>query len=141
MTKAEAHGLEGLLEVDPKTRRSLDDALKQPAGAARLSKFKEDLAHLAWADSLGPTAEWLEGGPPAKVANFAGETRVTDANDMRRMGRERGLPSSPASFTSPGSEPATRWPRCSANAWRPSPRRPRTSLSTSVSSSGRTRSG
>jgi TnpA family transposase len=91
MTKAEAHGLEGLLEVDPKTRRSLYDALKQPAGAARVSKFKKHLAHLAWADSLGPTAAWLEGVPPAKVANFAGEARVTDANDMRKMGRERRL--------------------------------------------------
>ncbi len=34
-------------QVDPKTRRSLYDALKQPAGAARVSKFKEHLAHLA----------------------------------------------------------------------------------------------
>jgi len=47
MTKAEVHGLEGLLQADPETRRSLYDALKQPAGAARVSKFKEHLAHLA----------------------------------------------------------------------------------------------
>jgi len=68
MTRAEAHGLEGLLEVDPRTRRSLYDALKQPAGAARVSKFKEHLARLAWAGSLGPTAAWLEGVPRSLIS-------------------------------------------------------------------------
>jgi Tn3 transposase DDE domain/Domain of unknown function (DUF4158) len=91
MSDVHVRGLELLLKVDPTTRRSGFDALKQPAGAATVSKFKAHLAHLAWADSLGPTEHWLEGIPPAKVAHFAGEARVTDAHDMRKMGRARWL--------------------------------------------------
>ncbi|MGH2722186.1 MAG: DUF4158 domain-containing protein, partial [Actinomycetota bacterium] len=91
MSDADIRALEQLLQVDPTTRRSGFDALKQPARAATVTKFKVHLAHLAWADSLGPTDRWLEGVPPAKVAHFAGEARVTDAHDMRKMGRARKL--------------------------------------------------
>jgi hypothetical protein len=58
-----------LLEVDPRTKRSNFDRLKQPGTAATLARFREHLAYLAWADSLGPSESWLEGVPPAKVAH------------------------------------------------------------------------
>jgi Tn3 transposase DDE domain len=35
--------------------------------------------------ALGPTAEWLEGIPPGKIAHFAGEARVTDVADLRKV--------------------------------------------------------
>jgi TnpA family transposase len=78
--------LDGLLVVDPQTRRSAFDRLKQPARAATLSRFKEHLASLAWADTLGPTEAWLAGVPPAKVAHFAGEARALDAAELRDVG-------------------------------------------------------
>ena len=36
-------------------------------------------------DALGPTEQWLDGIPPGKIAHFAGEARVTDAADMRKV--------------------------------------------------------
>ncbi|WP_405149178.1 Tn3 family transposase [Sphaerisporangium sp. NBC_01403] len=77
--------LERLLWVDPATRRSEFDRLKQSAQAATLGKFKDRLAHLAALDALGPTEAWLERIPPGKIAHFAGEARVTDAADMRKV--------------------------------------------------------
>jgi TnpA family transposase len=77
--------LERLLWVDPATRRSEFDRLKDSAGAATLGKFKDRLVHLAALDTLGPTERWLDGIPPGKVAHFAGEARVTDAADMRKV--------------------------------------------------------
>jgi hypothetical protein len=77
--------LERLLLVDPATRRSEFDRLKDSAGAATPGKFKDRLAHLASLDTLGPTEQWLDGVPPGKVAHFAGEARVTDAADMRKV--------------------------------------------------------
>lgn len=53
-----------LLWVDPTTRRSEFDRLKDSAQAATLGKFKDRLAYLARLDALGPTEEWLEGIPP-----------------------------------------------------------------------------
>lgn len=44
--------LDQLLLVDPSTRRSEFDRLKQPAQAATLGKFKQRLAHLAAMDAL-----------------------------------------------------------------------------------------
>jgi Domain of unknown function (DUF4158) len=74
-----------LLLVDPITRRSEFDGLKDVAQAASLGKFKARLAFLAELDALGPTEVWLEGIPPGKIAHFAGEARVTDVGDLRRM--------------------------------------------------------
>ncbi|WP_198287046.1 hypothetical protein [Frankia sp. QA3] len=83
--------LERLLWVDPATRRSELDRLKDSAQAATLGKFKDRLAYLARLDALGPTGEWLEGIPPGKIAHFAGEARVTDAADRgRRRDRRAG---------------------------------------------------
>jgi hypothetical protein len=84
-SRAERARLEGLLLVDPVTRRSEFDRLKDPAQAATVSKFKQRLAYLAGLDALGPTEVWLEGVPPGKIAHFAGEARVTDAADMRKV--------------------------------------------------------
>jgi hypothetical protein len=82
-------GLVELLRVDPVTRRSRFDDLKRTAGAATLSRFKEQVAHLSWLDCLGSTAAWVADVPPAKVSHFAAQARVTDAGDMRDMGEEK----------------------------------------------------
>lgn len=74
-----------LLLVDPITRRSAYDGLKDVAQAASLNKFKGRLAFLRELDALGPTEAWLEGIPPGKIAHFAGEARVTDVADLRKV--------------------------------------------------------
>jgi hypothetical protein len=48
MTDRERAALDRLLDVDPRTRRSGCDRLKQPAKAATLTRFREHLAFLAW---------------------------------------------------------------------------------------------
>ncbi|MGP3920344.1 DUF4158 domain-containing protein [Nonomuraea sp. 10N515B] len=74
-----------LLVVDPIARRSAYDGLKDVAQAASLNKFKGRLAFLRELDALGPTEAWLEGIPPGKIAHFAGEARVTDVADLRKV--------------------------------------------------------
>jgi hypothetical protein len=37
---------------------------------------------------IGPTELWLEGVPPGKIAHFAGEARVTDVADLRKVTAE-----------------------------------------------------
>jgi hypothetical protein len=71
--------------VDPVTRRSEYDGLKDVAQAASLGKFKARLAFLQNLDALGPTEKWLEAIPPGKVAHFAGEARVTDVAGLRKV--------------------------------------------------------
>ncbi|MFD8565208.1 DUF4158 domain-containing protein, partial [Streptosporangium canum] len=77
-----------LLVVDPVTRRSEYDGLKDVAQAASLGKFKGRLAFLRDLDALGPTEVWLEGIPPGKIAHFAGEARVTDVAGLRKVADE-----------------------------------------------------
>ena len=84
-SRAERARVERLLPVDPVNRRSEFDRVKAPAQAATIGKLKRRLAHLVALDALGPTEAWLEGIPPGKVAHFAGEARVTDAADMRKV--------------------------------------------------------
>jgi hypothetical protein len=67
------------------TRRSEFDRLKDVAKAAALGKFKQRLELLADIDAIGPTEAWLEGIPPGKIAHFAGEARVTDIADLRKV--------------------------------------------------------
>jgi hypothetical protein len=74
-----------LLLVDPVGRRSEFDKLKEVAKAASLTKFKTRLEFLRELDALGPTGQWLEGVPPGKVAHFAGEAKVTDVADLRKV--------------------------------------------------------
>jgi hypothetical protein len=57
--------------------------LKQPAGRASWSGFREQVAHLRWVDSLGDTEAWLEGVAESKIADFAGEAAAADAGVMR----------------------------------------------------------
>ncbi|MBW8482621.1 Tn3 family transposase [Actinomadura parmotrematis] len=80
-----------LLVVDPVTRRSEFDRLKDVAKAASLSKFKQRLALLADIEAIGPTGVWLQGVPLGKVGHFAGEAHVTDAADMRKVGEDKRL--------------------------------------------------
>jgi hypothetical protein len=54
-------GLEALREVAGPTAKSPFNRLKQPAGRASWSGFREQVAHLRWVDSLGDTEAWLEG--------------------------------------------------------------------------------
>ncbi|MEU7458514.1 DUF4158 domain-containing protein [Streptosporangium roseum] len=77
-----------LLVVDPVTRRSEYDGLKDVAQAASPGKFKGRLAFLRDLYALGPTEVWLEGIPPGKIAHFAGEARVTDVADLRKVADE-----------------------------------------------------
>jgi hypothetical protein len=74
-----------LYVVDPVTRRSEFDRLKDVAKSASLGKFRLRLDLLADIDALGPTEEWLDGVPPGKIAHFAGEARVTDVADLRKI--------------------------------------------------------
>lgn len=74
-----------LLVVDPITRRSAYDGLKDVAQAASLGKFKGRLAFLRDLDALGATEVWLESVPPGKISHFAGEARVTDVADLRKV--------------------------------------------------------
>jgi hypothetical protein len=64
-----------LLLVDPVSRRSELDKLKDVAQAASLTKFKTRLEFLRELDALGPTEQWLEDVPPGKVAHLLGRRR------------------------------------------------------------------
>ncbi|MGH9152297.1 MAG: Tn3 family transposase [Acidimicrobiales bacterium] len=78
----------GMLHVDASTRRSRFDELK-PARRPSLSRLKEHVEHLRALDATGDTAAWLSGVPPAKAAHFAGEARVLDASDLRKVGESK----------------------------------------------------
>jgi len=75
--------LEGLLEVGGPTAKSLFNRLKQSAGRASWTAFREQVAHQSWVGSLGDTEAWLEGVAEAKIADFAGEAAAADAGVMR----------------------------------------------------------
>lgn len=60
-----------LLVVDPVTRRSEFDRLKDVAKAASPSRFKQRLALLADIEAIRPTRVWLEGVPPKMTEKFA----------------------------------------------------------------------
>lgn len=75
--------LEGLLDVAGPGAKSAFHSLKQAAGRASWSAFREQVAHLRWVDSLGDTDVWLEGIAESKIADFAGEAMAADAGVMR----------------------------------------------------------
>lgn len=74
-----------LMVVDPATRRSGFDKLKDPPKAATLTKFKQRLEHMQRLDGFGPTEQWLERIPPGKIGHFAGEARTTTVEDFVRV--------------------------------------------------------
>jgi len=76
-------GLETLLEVVGPSAKTPYNRLKQAAGKASWSGFREQVKHLTWVDSLGDTDAWLEGIAESKVADFAGEAMAADAAVMR----------------------------------------------------------
>ena len=76
-------GLESLLEVVGSSAKTPYNRLKQAAGKASWSGFREQVEHLRWVDSLGDSAAWLEGIAESKIADFAGEAMAADAAVMR----------------------------------------------------------
>ncbi|HWJ51573.1 MAG TPA: DUF4158 domain-containing protein, partial [Solirubrobacteraceae bacterium] len=78
-------GLEHLLDVVGPTVKTPFNRLKQPAGKASWSGFREQVEHLRWVDSLGDTGVWLEGIAESKIADFAGEAAAADADGMRKI--------------------------------------------------------
>ena len=78
-------GLENLLDVVGPAVKTPFNRLKQPAGKASWSGFREQVEHLRWVDSLGDTGVWLEGVAESKIADFAGEAMAADADMMRKV--------------------------------------------------------
>jgi Domain of unknown function (DUF4158) len=75
--------LDDLLKADGAGSKSAFNRLKQVAGRASWSAFREQVAHLRWVDSLGDSAAWLDGIAESKIADFAGEAMAADAGVMR----------------------------------------------------------
>jgi TnpA family transposase len=74
--------LEALLEVIGPKGKSAFNRLKQAAGRASWSAFREQVQYLSWVDSLADTNVWLEGIAATKIADFAGEAAAADAGVM-----------------------------------------------------------
>jgi hypothetical protein len=73
------------------TWRSEFDRMKDVAKAASLGKFRKQLELLSSRDAMGPTEAWREGIPPGKIAHIAGEARVTDIADLRKVNEDKRL--------------------------------------------------
>ena len=78
--------LEGLLDVAGPSAKSAFYRLKQAAGRASWSAFREQVAHLRWVDSLGDTDAWLEGD---RGVQGRGLRRRGDGRRRRRDARRR----------------------------------------------------
>jgi TnpA family transposase len=89
MAQPDVLRINGLLEVVGASGKSRLDALKRPAGRASWSNFREQVAHMAWVDSLGDPAGWLEGIAQSKIADFAGEAQAADAAVMRDVAQPK----------------------------------------------------
>lgn len=77
--------LQGLLDVDPISRRSAFDEMKRPARKPSLSRLREHTRHLQHLDAMGDTAAWLTGLSPTKATHFAAEAAVLDAADIGKV--------------------------------------------------------
>jgi hypothetical protein len=85
LTEDERRRILALLRVDPLSRRSGHDQLKDVAPKATVSRLRRHLDHLAWLDGIGSaTAAWLKGIPAAKIDHFADLVVVAEL-----MGRSR----------------------------------------------------
>jgi TnpA family transposase len=83
MTGDEHRRILALLVVDPLSRRSGHDQLKDVAPKATVSRLRRHLDHLAWLDGIGSaTAAWLKDIPAAKIGHFAAEASALDASEM-----------------------------------------------------------
>lgn len=54
------------------------ERLKRSAPRPSWTNFRRQLDHLRWADDLGDAADWVEGVPASKLADFAGEADAAD---------------------------------------------------------------
>jgi len=81
----------GLLHVDAGARRSPFDELKWSARRPSLSRLKEHTQTLIRLDEIGATDQWLGDLAPVKASHFAGEARVLDASDMRKISETKRL--------------------------------------------------
>ena len=83
MSEEERRRILALLQVDPLSRRSGHDQLKDIAPKTTVSRLRQHLDHLAWLDGIGSaTAVWLKDIPAAKIDHFAGEAGALDAAEM-----------------------------------------------------------
>jgi hypothetical protein len=78
-------GLEASLEVVGSSAKTPYNRLKQAAGKASWSGFRDQVEHLRWVDSLGDSGVWLEGIAESKIADFAGEAMAANAAVMRNV--------------------------------------------------------
>lgn len=78
-----------LIEIVGLSRKSLFDQLKRPPKAPTWSHLKDMIKHLAWVDSLGDTAAWLDGVAAGKIADFAGEADAADAAVLKDYHRTK----------------------------------------------------
>jgi len=102
--------------VDPLSRRSGHDQLKDVAPKATVSRLRRHLDHLAWLDGIGSaTAAWLKGIPAAKIDHFAGEAGALDASEMGDFAVVKRMCWRSACCTGPVSKPAMTWSRCCAS--------------------------
>ena len=81
----------GLLHVDAGSRRSPFNELKRSARRPSLSRLKEHTQTLIRLDEIGDTDQWLGDLAPVKASHFAGEARVLDASDMRKISETKRL--------------------------------------------------
>ena len=75
--------LEALLVVGGDGKSDLN-RLKESAGRATWTKFKEQAEHLEWVKALGEMGAVLDGIAASKIADFAGEAHAADADVLRR---------------------------------------------------------
>jgi hypothetical protein len=87
MRQPEVLRVNSLLEVVD--GKSGFDGLKQAAGKASWSRFRAQVAHLRWVDSLGDARRWVEGIAESKIADFAGEAAAADAAVMRDVAQPK----------------------------------------------------
>jgi hypothetical protein len=83
LTVEQTRGIDELLDPPAGQARSAYNRLKQPPKRPAVSNFEELLAHLAWLETFGDLGGLLDGAPPAKVTQFAGEAKALDAAELK----------------------------------------------------------
>ena len=80
--------LDALLEAEPAGRSDLN-VLKATPKSATKKNLGELQERLLWLESLGDTADLLEGIPNQKVAHLAAQARALDASELKKVGEAR----------------------------------------------------